>query len=128
MSNCLKRNLPFLQLLHDSKSNKQKQALLKHITSDQIRALDEICNHLLCGHCKLDKQSRIVLRNNVKVLEKIGSRTISYPQKKKIINQKGGGFKKIIPVILKEILKSKDLIVKHKDLLEKIAGVAAMLL
>ena len=59
MSNCIKRNLLFLQFLNESSDKKQIQALLKNITSDQIRAFTEICNHLICGHCKLDKDSRI---------------------------------------------------------------------
>ena len=57
----------------------------------------------------------------------MASRSMSYTAKKKLINQRGGGFKKLIPVILKAILKSKDLIVKHKKLIETIAGVAATL-
>ena len=127
MSSCLKRNLPFLQLLHESKNNSQRRALLKHITSDQIRAFDEICNHVLCGHCKLDNQSRLLLRKNIDTLRKISSRSIKNSAKKKIINQKGGGFGKIFPVILKAILKSKDFIVNHKKAFETAATVAEAL-
>ena len=127
MSKCLKRNSSFLQLLHEAKSPSQRQAILKHITPDQIRAFDEICNHILCGYCKLDKSSRLLLRKNIHTLKKISDRNISNSAKKKIINQKGGGFGKIFPVILKAILKGKDLVVKHKKLLETVAGVAAAL-
>ena len=128
MSNCLNRNLPFLELIHQSQNNKQIRALLTHITPDQVRALMEISNHLISGHCKLDKQTRLFLRKNINTLNKMASRNISYSAKKKIINQKGGGFKKLFPVILKAILKTKDLVVKHKKVLEGIASVAAALL
>ena len=121
MSSCLKRNLPFLQLLHESKNNRQKRALLNHITADQIRAFDEICNHILRGHCKLDNQSRLLLRKNINTLKKISSRNITNSAKKKIINQKGGGFGKIFPIVLKAILKSKDFIVNHKKAFETAA-------
>jgi len=105
MSNCIKRNLLFLQFLNESSDKKQIQALLKNITSDQIRAFTEICNHLICGHCKLDKDSRILLKKKVNILKTMASKNISDATKKKIINQKGGGiFSKVIPVILKSIL------------------------
>ena len=105
MSNCLKRNLLFLQFLHESGDKKQIQALLKNITPDQIRAFAEICNHLICGHCKLDKDSRIFLRKNVNILKTMASLNILDATKKKIINQKGGGiFLKVIPIILKSVL------------------------
>ena len=105
MSNCLKRNLIFLQFLNESKDDKQIQALLKTITPDQIKMFSEICNHLICGHCKLDKNSRAFLRKKLNILKKMASTKVSNAAKKKIINQKGSGvFKKVLPVIVKAIL------------------------
>ena len=128
MSNCLRRNLQFLYFLNEAKDKKQINALLKNITRDQVKVFTEICNHLICGHCKIDKQDRAILRNKLTILKRVASRKNSFATKKKIINQKGSGlFKSLIPTILKTILKSKDLIVKHKDLIESLAS-AAMLL
>lgn len=107
MSNCLKRNLLFLQFLNESTNDKQIQALLKNITPDQIKAFAEISNHLICGHCKLDKRSRAFLRKKVNILKKMASTKYSHLKKKKFVNQKGGGgFQKVIPVIIKAILPS----------------------
>ena len=128
MSNCLKRNLLFLHFLNESRDKKQINALLKNITHDQMKAFTEICNHLICGHCKIDKNDRIILRKKLTTLKKIASTKNSFKTKKKIINQRGSGiFKNLIPIIFKTILKSKDLIIKHKDLIEKIASVAVLL-
>jgi len=128
MSNCLRRNLQFLHFLNEAKDKKQINALLKNITRDQVKVFSEICNHLICGHCKMDKQDRIILRNKLATIKKIASKKNSFATKKNIINQRGSGvFKDIIPTILKTILKSKDLIVKHKDIIESLAS-AAMLL
>ena len=106
MSKCLKRNLLFLQFLNDSKDKNQVQAILKTATPSQVRALTEICNHLVGGHCKLDKNSRNILKKKVVILKKVASAKKPYAVKKRFISQKGGGFLKIIPVILKAILPS----------------------
>ena len=128
MSNCLRRNLQFLHFLNEAKDKKQINALLKNITRDQVKVFTEICNHLICGHCKIDKQDRAILRNKLTTLKQVASTKNSFATKKKIINQKGRGltFKTLIPTILKTILKSKDLIVKHKDLIESLASAAIL--
>ena len=129
MSNCLKRNLLFLHFLNESRDKKQINALLKNITHDQMRVFSEICNHLLCGHCKMDKSDRIILRKKLNTLKKIASTKVSFKTKKKIMNQRGnGGFKNLIPTILKTIIKSKDLLIKHKKLIESVATAAAAVL
>ena len=128
MSNCLKRNLLFLHFLNESRDKKQINALLKNITRDQMKAFTEICNHLICGHCKMDKNDRIILRTKLPTLKKIASTKYSFTAKKKIVNQRGSGvFKNLIPVIFRTILKAKDLIIKHKDLIESVASVAVLL-
>lgn len=106
MSNCLKRNISFLQFLEESTDANQIQAILKFATPSQVQALSEICNHLVCGHCKLDKKSRGILRKKVPILKKVASAKKTYAQKKRIISQKGGGFTKIVPIIVKALLPS----------------------
>ena len=77
----------------------------------------------------MDKKDRIILRKKLNTLKKIASRKVSVKTKKKIINQRGSGvFKNLIPVILKTIIKSKDLLIKHKKLIESVASAAAVLL
>ena len=56
MSNCLKRNIAFLRFLEEAKNGNQIQAVLKSATPSQVQAISEICNHVICGHCKLDKK------------------------------------------------------------------------
>lgn len=104
MSNCLKHNILFLQFLEESKDVNQIQAILKTATPSQVRALSEICHHLLGGYCKLDKESRGILRKKVHILKKVASTKKPYAAKKKFISQKGGGFIKVVPVILKALL------------------------
>ena len=42
MPDCMYRNLPFLKLLLDTKSDRQRRILLKTATPSQVRALSEI--------------------------------------------------------------------------------------
>ena len=104
MSKCLNDNLNFLKLLQETKSKGQKQALRKSATPSQIRALSEICLHILTGNCRLCDRDRRVLRSKIKILKKIASSSNTYKQKKRHINQEGGGLLKIIPILLKTIL------------------------
>ena len=100
----LKENLTFLRLLQDTKSNEQRLALLDTATPSQIRALSEICFHLLTGHCKLDKETRKRLRSKINTIQKIASPNKSYKSKKERIGQYGGSFLKILGSLLGAIL------------------------
>ena len=105
MSNCLKANIPFLRLLKDTDSQKQRQALLETATPSQIRALSEICHNILRSHCKLDKASRRKLRKNRKTLEKVSSLSNSFRKKRRFVSQSGGGiFTVLLPTLLSTVL------------------------
>ena len=105
MSNCLKNNLSFLKLLKETNSEEQRQALLETATPSQIRALTEICNHVLTGHCKLDKASRKNLRKNQKSLQKVASLSKSFKKKRRFVSQSGGGiFSVLLPTLLSTVL------------------------
>ena len=52
---CLKESLGFFKFFTEIDSLKQKGAFLENITPSQLRALSEVCNHLLTNHCKLEK-------------------------------------------------------------------------
>lgn len=110
MSKCLRDNLHFLKLLQETKSKSQKEALLKSATPSQIRAFSEICLHILTGNCHLSERDRKALRRKIKSLKKIASSSNTYKQKKRHINQKGGGFLKLIPILLNNILPVKKII------------------
>ena len=73
MSTCLKNNILFIQFLNESKDKDQLRAILKTATPSQVRALSEICHHLVCGHCKIDKKSRGILRKKIDILKKVAS-------------------------------------------------------
>ena len=101
------RNLPFLQLLHNTKSDRQRRSLLKTATPSQVRALGEICHEILHGDCDIDDDCRRELRLHTERLKAIASSELSYGQKKKRINkhgQQGGGFFSILAPILSTIL------------------------
>ena len=101
------RNLPFLQLLLDTKSDRQRRSLLKTATPSQVRALSEICHEILHGNCEIDDDCRRNLRLHIERLKAIASPELSYGQKKKRINkhsQQGGGFFSILAPILGTIL------------------------
>ena len=105
MSNCLKNNLPFLKLLKETESEEQRQGLLETATPSQIRAVSEICNHVLTGHCKLDKVSRKKLRKNKKLLRKVASPSKTFKSKRKYLSQSGGGiFSVLLPILLSTVL------------------------
>ena len=99
MSACLKENLGFFKFFTETDSLKQKRALLENITPSQLRALSEICNHLLTKHCKLDIGTRKRLRKKSNILKRVVTRGRNYKQKKKVINQHGKGLIALLPLI-----------------------------
>ncbi len=107
MTDCINRNLPFLELLHDTKSDKQRRALLKTATPGQVRALGEICHNILYGDLDLDDECRTELREHIEKIKSVASTERGYGQKKKRINkhsQQGGGFFSILAPILGAVL------------------------
>ena len=99
MSACLEENLGFFKFFTEKDSLKQKKALLENITPSQLRALSEICNHLLTKHCKLDIGTRKRLRKKSDILKRVVTRGSNYKQKKKVINQHGKGLIALLPLI-----------------------------
>ena len=73
--------------------------MLENITPSQLRALSEICNHLLTKHCKLDIETRKRLRKKSNILKRVVTRGRNYKQKKKVINQHGKGLIALLPLI-----------------------------
>ena len=86
MTECMHRNLPFLQLLLDTKSDKQRRSLLKTATPSQVRALSEIFHEIIYGN-EIDDDCRRNIRLHVERLKAIASPELGYRQKKKRINK-----------------------------------------
>ena len=99
MSACLKENLGFFRFFTETDSLKQKRALLENITPSQLRALSEVCNHLLTKHCKLDIGTRKRLRKKSDALKRVVTGGRNYKQKKKVVNQHGEGLIALLPLI-----------------------------
>ena len=104
MSENLKENLPFLELLARTKSDSQRYAILKTATPSQVRVLSEISLHILTGHCKINNSDRKLLRSKIKTLKKIASTNHSYKSKKRRISQQGGAFFSLIAPLLGAII------------------------
>ena len=107
MTDCINRNLPFLELLLHTKSDAQRRALLKTATPSQVRALGEICDNILYGNLEIDEECRRELRLHINKLKSIASPERSYGQKKRAIkkhSQQGGGFFGLLAPILGSIL------------------------
>ena len=82
----LKENIPFLQLLAQTKSDSQRFALLKTATPSQVRVLSEIALHVLTGRCNINSINRKLLRSKIKTLKKVASTNRSYKYKKRRIS------------------------------------------
>ena len=100
----LNKNVSFLKLLQETKSNQQRCALLETATPSQIRALSEICQHILTGHCKINKDNRKHLRSKANIIQKIASPIHSYKSKKRRVSQSGGAFLSILAPLLGAVL------------------------
>ena len=82
MSACLQENLGFFRFFVETDSEKQKRALLENITPSQLRALSEVCNHLLTKHCNLDIWTRRKLRKKVETLKRVATKDGDFKEKK----------------------------------------------
>ena len=100
MSDCLKENLGFFKFFTNTDSQKQKRTLLKNITPSQLRALSEVCNHLLTKHCKLSSRTRRKLRKKVGTLKRVAVKGHNYKTKKKVVTQHGKGLLALLPTLL----------------------------
>ena len=103
MSACLRENLGFFKFFVETDSEKQKRALLQNISPSQLRALSEVCNHLLTKHCNLDNRTRKRLRKKVDTLKRVAIKGKNFKEKKRVVNQHGEGLLKLLPTILSAI-------------------------
>ena len=100
MSDCVKENLGFFKFFTETDSQKQKRALLKNISPSQLRALSEVCYHLLTKHCKLSSRTRKKLKRKVNTLKRVAVKGHNYKAKKKVVTQHGKGLIALLPALL----------------------------
>ena len=113
MSDCLKQNQAFIQLLSTTKSNRQRQALFETATPGQIRAFSEFCLNICRGRfnselCKINPVKRREFLRKIKPIQKAASTSIPFKQKRKALskahklaatNQSGAGlFSVLLPL------------------------------
>ena len=103
MSACLKENLGFFKFFVETESEKQKRALLQNITPSQLRALSEVCNHLITKHCKIDYWTRKRLRKKVGTLKRVAIKGKNFKEKKRVVTQHDEGLLKLLPTILSAV-------------------------
>jgi hypothetical protein len=96
----IRNNSDFLRILATSK-DKQKKALLKTCSDNNIKAISEIALNTLSGNIKLTKTKKDRLRRFKSALRTLAKKTVPLKKKRQIINQKGGAlFPLLIPPVL----------------------------
>lgn len=111
MSDFVTKNHAFIRLLAETPSNIQRQALLETATSDQIRALSDICLNICRGRFnkeigRISKHKRKNFIKNSLPVEKVATKGVAIKEKRKALiqahkTQKGGGlFSVLLPLAL----------------------------
>src|SRR5215469_17405383 len=90
MSSTLKRNAPFIKLLHSASPNTRKVMLKSNCTDDFIKCLSECCKNVLKGHVPLTQAQFAPLRRRKRTLRALSSKKTSREKKRKLIQN--GGF------------------------------------
>ena len=117
MSDAIIKNKAFLDLLCKTKSEEQRQALLDTATPGQIRALSEVALNLYCKRTKQPvlKHSKLLLEENLPVINKLIKRNRPFGLKKRIlrqtheiqgVNQEGAGIFSILIPLLASVIGS----------------------
>ena len=115
MSNAIKKNKNFLDLLCKTKSEEQRQALLDTATPSKIRALSEVAQNLYCKRVKQSTLQHSTLGANLSVLYKLIRRNRPFALKKIIlrqsheiqgVNQEGAALISILILLLASVIGS----------------------
>ena len=101
MSERIKRNLQFLRaFLPNPKKKKQRRAILKLASSDNIKALCEGALNTLKGNVPLSVLEKRKLRRHSEKIRKLACRKTSVKRKKAFLVQEGG----FLPLIITPLL------------------------
>ena len=90
MSNLLKRNVPYLHLLHRG-SPEQKDYLLASATPEQLHALCEVCYNVARGGVPISKREKADIKQHLDILQDLADASTPFRQKKQLLAQQGGG-------------------------------------
>ena len=90
MSKLLKRNIPYLYLLHQG-SPEQKEFLLASATPEQVQTLCEVCYNVARGAVPLSKSDKEAIKQNLNILKDLADASTPFRQKKQLLAQHGGG-------------------------------------
>ncbi len=90
MSKYVKRTLPLLQVLANSKPQ-IRNAIVQHGPTDLIKAISEIVLNVLKGVIKITPRQRKRLARYKNKLRALTNNKVSEKTKRKFLSQKGGG-------------------------------------
>ncbi len=99
MSNLVKKNVSFLQLLATTVSKIQRKILLDTITKDQLRALIEIIVNLSQGVLPITPKRKSELGKFKKLFRTIGYKSVSLKRKQKLLGRSGH----VVALLLKAV-------------------------
>ena len=92
MSDCMRKNQAFIELLATTKSVKQRQALLETATPGQVRAFSEFCLNICRGRfknsiCSIDKSNRKRFLRKLRPVQKAASACIPFRKKRNALSK-----------------------------------------
>ena len=90
MSEYMKRSLPLLQVLAESKPQ-IRDAIVQHGPTELIKAISEIVLNVLKGVIKITPKQKKRLARYKNELRDLTSNRVSQKVKRKFLSQKGGG-------------------------------------
>lgn len=96
----VRKHLPLLQSLQNSKPKIRKQ-ILKKADASLINTLLECINNVLIGNVPLNKTQKDKLKRYKNILRKLVQSNSSFKEKKNLIVQSGGAF---LPALLVPII------------------------
>lgn len=94
----MKRHVHLLHILSRA-SPKQRKAILKTTSDEQIKSLCEICQNVLIGNVRNISLKKLKLHK--KILRQLADKKIAISKKRKLVTNQTGGF---LPLILNGVL------------------------
>ena len=78
---------------------KYRSMLIKHAPNSVIQCIAECCHNVLKGNVPLSESQKRSLHSKREHLRQVASKSVPIPEKRKILNQKGGFLPALIPII-----------------------------
>ena len=89
MSQLMRKQVWYLQLLMMTPSAAQRKAMLDTITNDQLRALTEVAHNLLQGRIPISESHKRKLRTHKTFLQVLGDIKVPLAKKREALCRKG---------------------------------------